>query len=784
MLRRKNRALSKILFNHTLGVSLFLGVMVAVVFIALEAREFSKDAELARENGLLEKKMLVRTEVEKIIDYIHFTRLFMEKRMRTELKSRTYEAWSVINHIYIQNKDHRSKNQIIELIRQSLRPIRFNNGRGYYFIVDLSGVEHLYPVSPDLEGQNLLNLKDARDNLVIQDEINLVKAQGEGFVKGYWQKPDLDTVLAFAKTSFVKIFEPLDLYVGTGDYLSDVRKDIQKDVRQRILRSRFGNDGYVFVNTYDGIAVVIDSDKKKTGDNIWELTDPYGVKVIQEEWKAVNKPGGGFIYYHWVKPNSTEIAPKVSFIKGVDEWQWMIGAGVYIDEIEKNIATERAVLYSRMIQKGIIGVLILVFVLFGVYYLSRLNSVVIHQNFRTFIEKLTVAVKNGRLMKIDDYSILDLKEIISPINEIITNKVIIEKKLRENEVRFRTIFQNVPIMILVFDSGFINKYRNGEFDRLYNIAQGEVFHPFSLLRFVLNVRKNKESIDLLKKCTGAFVELQLNTVLGNKVHSWACFSVENDEYILAGIDITSQYLQKSKLEASNQTKDKVLSVISHDLHGPFNSIIGFSKLLLESDLQLSYDKQIRYVKHIYNSSKSMHTMLTNLLSWARAQSGNMKLYLSYTDTYILVQEVVRTLKPLAEQKNIAINNHVVHGVMLHTDPSLLRIVIQNLVANGLKFTGEGGSIDISTRKLSNNLLQIEVADSGVGINLEMVERINSGRKVESTRGTNNESGTGLGLLICEEFVSKLGGEFKVVSQMGQGSTFLIVLPELSDGELV
>lgn len=782
MIKRKNRSLSKIFFNNTVGVSLLLGSLVAVVFIGLEAREFSKDAELAREKGLAEKKLLVKTEVEKVIDYIHFTRLFTESKMRNELKLRTYEAWNIINHIYTQNKDTHSNSQIISMIKQALRSVRFNNGRGYYFMVSLDGTELLYPVNPDLEGQNLLKMKDARGNFVIRDEINLVVAQGETYVKGYWKKPDADTSLTYAKTSFIKIFEPLKLYVGAGDYLSEVKKDVQQDVRQRILRSRFGQYGYVFVNTYDGTAVVIDSDKYKSGDNVWEITDPYGVKVIQEEWKAVNKPGGGYLYYHWVKPNSDEVAQKISFVKGVDEWQWMVGAGVYIDEIEKNISEQREVLYRRMMRKGVIGLVILVSVLFGVYYLAKINSIVIRKNFQTFIEKLTIAVKNGNLMQTDDYSIVDLKTAVDPVNEIIVNKTVAEKSLRENEIRFRTIFQNVPIMVWVFDKNMVNKYRNPEFDNFFGITKGQNLRLYSLLRFVKNTKSNKAAIDILKKASGVFVEVYLTTFLGERVQNWACFSVEHEEFILAAIDITPQHLQKSKLEASNQTKDKVLSVISHDLHGPFNSIIGFSKLLLDSKLKMPYDKQVRYLNHIYTSSKSMHTMLTNLLSWARTQSGNMKLYMSHADTYILVQEVIRTLMPLAEQKNIAINNHVEHGLMLYTDPSLLRIVIQNLVANGIKFTNDGGYIDISARVVNDGKIQIEVADSGTGMSLSVVKRINSGLKVESFRGTNNESGTGLGLLICIDFVNYLGGDFKVVSQEGHGSTFIIVLqaPQLDE----
>jgi signal transduction histidine kinase len=758
--------------------------MVAAVFIGLEATEFAKDAERARQEGFAAKKKLVKDEVEKVVDYIHFTRLFMERGMHKDLKLRTYEAWSVINHIYTENQATHSNQRILELIKQALRPIRFNNGRGYYFIVDLNGVEQMYPVRPEFEGENLLDLQDDRRNNVIQDEIDIVKAQGEGYVKGYWRKPDQDTSLTFAKTSFVKIFEPLNIYVGTGDYLMDVRKDIQEDVKQRILRSRYGEYGYVFVNTYNGIAVIIDSEKYKPGDNIWEVTDPKGVKVVQEEWKAVNRPGGDYINYHWAKPGTNAIAPKISFIKGVDEWQWMIGAGVYVDEIEENIDLEREVLYKRMFRKGIIGFLILIIVLLIIYYLSRKNSVIIQRNFSIFINKLTKAVKSGQKLSAADYSLADLKNIVPPINEIITDKAEVENRLSESELRFRTLFHNVPIMILVFDANFVNKYHNKAFEEVFNVASNQQVSSFTLRRRLPNTEANKIDFAKLMECNGGFHELELISAGRQFFHNWACFSMKNGEYILAGVDITALHEQQSRLKASNNTKDKVLSVISHDLHGPFSTIIGFAKILIESEFQLTDEKRLRYLQHIYNSSKSMHTMLTNLLSWARAQSGKIKLYLSHIDAYILVVEVIRTLTPLAEQKKIRLRNHIEHGQMLYTDPSILRIVVQNLIANGIKFTNEDGTLDIFSRQLTGNRIQIEVTDDGIGMAYEMVERINSGKKVESKKGTGNESGTGLGLLICHEFVTNLNGEMKVISAEGRGTTFLITLPAPPEAEFM
>lgn len=770
------RSLSVIFFNNTVVVSIFLGLMVAAIFIIFEVRDFNNDAETARELGLQAKKHQVKSEVEKVIDYIHFTRLFMEKRMEDNLKKRTYEAWSIINNIYDSNKDKLSSQQIIDLIKSALRPIRFNNGRGYYFIVSLSGTELLYPVHPDFEGENLLNLKDAKNNYVIKNEINMVKGQGEGFVDGYWTKPDTEGDNVFEKTSFVKIFKPLNFYVGCGDYFVDANKDIQQDVKERIRHTHFGKNGYVFVNTFNGIAVVIDSDKYKEGDTIWEIEDPYGVKVIQEEWKAVNKPGGGFINYHWKKFNSNEIAPKISFIKGVNEWQWMIGAGVYADEIEAKIKNDRNLLYARMLKKGGVGLILIILVFIAIFYINRKNSFLITRNFEIFINKLRVAVKSNKLLVAKDYSLTDIQGILAPINEMISEKSKIEKLRYENELRFRTIFQNVPMMLLVFNSDGKNIFRNKEFDTEFNLHPGQTFKKYTLLRYISASKSNKEFIQSLNESDGKFREIDVMTPFGEKFHNWAGFTTEMGETILSGFDITELYQQKEKLKASNNTKDKLLSVISHDLHGPFNTIIGFSEILLSKDAgKLSKEKQDRYLRHIFSSSKGMHTMLTNLLNWARAQSGQIKLYMVVADIFIIVNEVFKTLRPLADMKNIELVSNLEDNLLIYTDASLMRIILQNLVANGIKFTKAGGKVTIKTNKLINDNAQIVVSDSGIGMSNDMIKEFNRGEKIHSNKGTNNESGTGLGLEICKEFVCKLKGTI-LASSEGMGTTFTITLP--------
>ncbi|MBF0509654.1 MAG: cache domain-containing protein, partial [Deltaproteobacteria bacterium] len=138
----------------------------------------------------------------------------------------------------------------------------------------------------------------------------------------------------FPKITFVKYFEPLDWFIGTGGYLDDMEENIKKEVLDRIGRIRFGLNGYIFVVGYNGVTLMNDTQWHLVGANLWNLTDPNGVKVTQEERKAAARPEGGFINYVWNKPSELKPCPKISFVKGIPEWEWMIGSGVYVDEID------------------------------------------------------------------------------------------------------------------------------------------------------------------------------------------------------------------------------------------------------------------------------------------------------------------------------------------------------------------------------------------------------------------------------------------------------------------
>ena len=330
-------------------------LVLGYLSLSEEYRRFATDSAELRQKFTDRQKELIRNEVEKVLDYIEYRHSKTEEVLRSSLKERTYEAHAIATGLVEAERGRRSRAELENLVREALRPIRFNNGRGYYFMVGMDGVEKLYPVAPQFENTNLLGLQDAKGNFVIRDEIALLQREQEGFVFDSWRKPDASDQMIYPKMTFVERFEPFGWYLGTGEYLDDYEHDLKEELLERIARVRYGREGYIFVNTFDGMPLITDGERVRQPTNLWELTDPNGVKVIQEERKACEKPEGDFINYTWRKLTTSDPAPKVSFVKAYAPWNWMVGAGVYLDEVEGELAQRRGEL-DRSVKRRVVGI--------------------------------------------------------------------------------------------------------------------------------------------------------------------------------------------------------------------------------------------------------------------------------------------------------------------------------------------------------------------------------------------------------------------------------------------
>ncbi len=252
--------------------------------------------------------------------------------------------------------------------------------------------------------------------------------------------------------------------------------------------------------------------------------------------------------------------------------------------------------------------------------------------------------------------------------------------------------------------------------------------------------------------------------------------------LITAVDITQRKkTEKALIESEarlrdlNATKDKFFSIISHDLKNPFASIIGLSNLLKNKVAQ-SQEEAESYAGYIQESAYRAMDLLDNLLTWSSTQTGKMRFNPQKTELNALVHETVELLRDSAHQKNIRIYMQTSQQVPAWADVTMVSTILRNLLSNAIKFTHPEGKIIVSSQSLPGELL-VSVSDTGTGMDKETREKLFQNGEGYSTRGTRNESGTGLGLLLAREFILMHGGNIWVESEPDQGSTFFFTLPE-------
>ncbi len=395
-------SLEKTLILSMTAIAMLTVGLVGSLWMYQEYSKFEAESLNLRDTYLAGQKALVKEEVDRVVDYIEYQRSTTETALKKQIKNQVYRAHAIADHIYNTYKESRSEEDIKGMIREALRPIRFHEGRGYFFIYDMQGNNVLLPFSPQLEGKNLWDLQDSKGGYTIRRMTEMVKNRGEGYLHWYWYKPG-ETGEMSEKIGFSKAFKPFHWWIGTGEYAHDIEKEIQRQTLDRINTIRFGKDNYIFA--YDFKANTLAHYKPENlGMNQWDIRDSNGVLVVQELIQRSQQEEGGFLQYvGTIRPATGQPAPKIAYAKAVKEWQWMVGAGVYVDEINA-VLKEKETALSLKIKRNLGGIvaIMLVCCLF-IALVSRYITAMITRNisgFTTFFEQ--AATGSG---KIDDHSI-------------------------------------------------------------------------------------------------------------------------------------------------------------------------------------------------------------------------------------------------------------------------------------------------------------------------------------------------------------------------------------------
>jgi PAS domain S-box-containing protein len=234
---------------------------------------------------------------------------------------------------------------------------------------------------------------------------------------------------------------------------------------------------------------------------------------------------------------------------------------------------------------------------------------------------------------------------------------------------------------------------------------------------------------------------------------------------------------ESELKAINTTKDKLFSIVAHDLRGPIGTSADLLDVLIESYDSFSNEEQLKMLEILKNSARSTYNLLETLLNWAIIQTGNMVFKPELFSLTQCIENIVENFAPTALSKNITLLFETGDEIFSYADQNMIQTVLRNLIGNAIKYTYRGGNIEIKAVNQGNKT-EISITDNGMGMDIKTRKNLFCHNKQNSIYGTENEKGTGLGLVLCKEFIDKHGGHIRVESEPGKGSSFIFDIPKV------
>jgi methyl-accepting chemotaxis protein len=256
--------------------------------------------------------------------------------VQDDLKKQTNFLFSILESEYIKLKDVLSEEALKQRLKSIVDATRYGDS-GYFWINDTNAVIIVHPIKPDLNGKDMASYKDQAGKKIFSEFAAVAKKDSEGFVDYVWPKPGFEQPQP--KVSFVKLFKPYNWVIGTGEYVSDVSSKIQEEALKVISDMKYGKDGYFWINDSKHIVKMHGVKDSLVGKDMTNLQDPTGLYLYQEIVKTANKnKDGGLVKYMWEKPGKKEPQQKFSYVQNFVQWDWIIGTGAYVDDIEADVA--------------------------------------------------------------------------------------------------------------------------------------------------------------------------------------------------------------------------------------------------------------------------------------------------------------------------------------------------------------------------------------------------------------------------------------------------------------
>ena len=718
----------------------------------------------------------LRGEVEGAISYIEFTRSRIEKTLVDNLVERVDMAVALAEAIYAQESRYHTPAELKHHIIESLRPMRFFDGGGYYFIDDMKGKFILLPTTPQLEGKTNLDNQDDTGRYIMRGLIDAAKKpRGEGIFRYRWYPPNNQKQMA-DKLSYVRYFPPYDWFIGTGDYVYKWEQLQQGEVLARLRSLRFSQRGLIAVLGPDGNLLLSPVTPELEGKPASELTEAQ--QAVLKQIMATGAGGGGFLKYAWFDPKTGQPEEKTGYAQTYGPWGWTILATVFDEDFQLLIRQESEqseAVYSRSLLNLILAASIaLSFGLLASYLFSRWSRSLFVDYHRQLAEKEAVlrqSKEHYQALADNGQALIWMAGLDQGCNYF--NKPWLQFTGRSFEqeqgsgwadgVFSDDLAQCLEKYTLAFSrrEPFVMTYRLRRHDGVYRwiIDEGRPRYDedgqfLGYIGHCLDITDMKEAQDQL-----AMHHDRLEKLV--------------EERTLA-LQQSNLHLLKAKEEAdaANVAKSAFLANMSHEIRTPLNAITGMAYLIRRSGVTAEQSDKL---SKIDAAGQHLLEIINAILDLSKIEAGKFVLEKTSVDIAQITQSVAGMLHEKAREKGLALRvDNAPLSVSVLGDPTRLKQALLNFANNAIKFT-EAGGVTIRTLVQSESeghvTLRFEVQDSGVGIAPDILPRLFSPFEQGDNSITRHYGGTGLGLAISGKLAELMGGKAGVESRLGEGSTF-------------
>lgn len=540
-------------------------------------------------------------------------------------------------------------------------------------------------------------------------------------------------------------------------------KQAQRDVIETLKDIRFENNDYIWINDYDGIIIYhpypqfIKTDIRKFIDN---KSYKFGEQLV----KLSKEQNGGYVTYNWIKIDdfTNKYYPKVSYVQGFKPWNWVIGTGLYIDDIQ-----------NKVIESMLRGLLVAVLV-------SALLILIFRYIIWTSIVKpiQELAEKSLKLAN-KEYDITisrsPNKTEIGTLYNALSKFVDLFKEKRLSEKNLSIIYNNISDVLITTDDEGEVLSANPAVEKIFGYSQKEIIGlNINMLTSPVLFADNIVAGQRFKRIGGKHEVLGIKKTedfFNAEVNINKIYDGDNEIYIILIRDITEQ-------KEIEKMKSEFVSIVSHELRTPLTVIRGSLGLLLGGNFKKFDDKVMNLLEIANSNSLKLIDLINDILDIEKIEAGKIEYLYELTDVAKVVEEGIKTNNLYFEKFNVKpnfVNNLADAEIYVSVDPKRFNQILTNLLSNGIKFSSENSTLDVVLSQEANNV-KIGIRDYGRGIPDSFKDKVFSKFTQADSSDSRKKGGTGLGLSICKRLAEEMGGEITFESEFGKGTTFFIIFP--------